>query len=284
MSTASASSSQPRELDLQDMVDELVREHTHREPYIIRNGLGAGLGFIAHHQTKVPALIDQLLEPEPGSGELSGSAPQSRPAARVEGLDTIALIAEEAGEWLNLLGVAIPAPVIAAGRPRLATLRGSDAKRVLISLRAQHAGLPAELCCDRERGQMFEVDSKDSLLGWLDFGSRGARDRCPWPTRRAWCCVSHHIEADVRYWWRQARIIAGWDSPPWRPYNTCPNCSKRRGLRINSMAHTAVCVECRTVWEPSTIGLLAEHIRAENGSDEAADEDEPEDETQDPSD
>lgn len=258
---------QHTEPDLQAMVNELTLEHKHREAYIVRSA-GSGVGFVAHHQTRVPALIDQLLEPEPGSGELSGSAPQSRPAARLEGLDTIALIAGEAGEWLNLLGTAIPAPAVQRSSVQLSTRRGSEAKRVLVTLRAQHAGLPADLRCGRERGQMYEVDSKDSILGWLDFGTRGVRDRCPWPTRRAWCCVSHHIEADVRYWWRQARIISGWDSPPWRPYNTCPNCSKRKGLRINSMAHTAVCVECRTVWEPSTIGLLAEHIRQENGTED----------------
>lgn len=246
--------------DLQRMVTELVDAHNHREPYRIPNAQG-GLGFIAHHQTKVPALIDQLLEPAPGGkGELSGTEAQARPAVRVEAHDTIELIALEAGAWLTSLGEAVPAasvvPPPQQRRSPLATLRGSRAKRTLVILRTLYAGLSGDDHCDRTFGVRIVVedeqdsDSKDSLL---------ATD----PVRREWCCTAHHIEADVSRWWRQARIIAGWDSPTYRPFATCPNCSKRSGLRINLSSHSAVCVECRTVWGPDVIGILADHVRLE---------------------
>lgn len=262
------------ELDLQDMVTELVSNHQHREPYIVRM-TGSSVGFIAHHTARVPALIDQLLEPAPGgTGEMSGSSAGSRPAVRVEALDTITLIADEAGEWVDQLGGTIPADAILSGRA-LPVLRGSGAKATLVALRALHAGLHGDAKCSRTVGGRFEIeedpesDSKDSHLGLED-------ER---PVRKAWCCTAHHVEADVRSWWRQARIIAGWDSPTYRPRATCPVCSDIRSLRVNLGAHTAVCVACRTVWEPSTIGLLAEHIRREVDGEPDDVEDELEDES-----
>lgn len=249
------------EPDLQAMVDELTTEHTHREAFIVR---GSSASFVAHHTARVPSLIDQLLEPNPGgTGELSGSSAGSRPAVRVEALDTIALIASEAGEWIDRLGAVIPAARIRAG-VKLHTLRGSEACRALVVLRALHAGLPREDRCGRAYGSRVEIepeegdepesDSKDSLL-----------------RKREWCCRAHQIEADVRSWWRQARIIAGWDSPTYRPFASCPVCSKRSKLRINLSSHTAVCVECRTVWGPDTIGLLGEHVRVEREGAEEGD-------------
>lgn len=76
--------------------------------------------------------------------------------------------------------------------------------------------------------------------------------------------VIHEIETDVRIWWNQARIISGWDSPAWRPDNTCSQCGKRGGLRIRLALGSALCIECRAIWDNRNIGLLAEHIRAEN--------------------
>lgn len=264
--------------DLQRMVDELVKDHVHREPYILRGQL-SGLGRVAHHQTRVPALIDQLLEPAPGGkGELSGTEHQARPAVRIEAHDTIELIAMEAGEWIGRLGGVKPADVIDSGRKHHA-LRGSGAKRALVILRSLHAGLVGADSCGREHGRKVEVlldpesDSKDSLLGELEAETGFDSKDSHLPTEREWCCTDHHVEADVRRWWRQARIISGWDSPTYRPYASCPSCSNRKGLRINLTAHSAVCVECRNVWGPETIGLLAEHIRAEKeGTDEEAEQ------------
>lgn len=78
------------------------------------------------------------------------------------------------------------------------------------------------------------------------------------------------IESDVRSWWVRARVLTGWDSPAWRPNNTCPLCGVKGGLRVRLDHHSATCTECRQTWDPSTIGLLADHIRAENHEDDEA--------------
>jgi hypothetical protein len=88
--------------------------------------------------------------------------------------------------------------------------------------------------------------------------------------RQTICCDTHRIERDIRSWWTQARIVSGWDTLPWRPNNTCPMCSERRTLRIRSDDKTAMCVNCRETWMSGNLGLLAEHIRRENGDEVVA--------------
>lgn len=74
------------------------------------------------------------------------------------------------------------------------------------------------------------------------------------------------IEHDVRRWWTQARIVTGWDSPAWSPDNTCPQCGERGTLKVRLGEHIGMCThdQCRATWDESTIGLLADHIRAES--------------------
>lgn len=74
------------------------------------------------------------------------------------------------------------------------------------------------------------------------------------------------IEYDVRRWWSWARIVTRWDLPPWQPDNTCPLCGVRGTLRVRVVERLAVCMDeaCRGTWDEITIGLLADHIRAEN--------------------
>lgn len=138
------------------------------------------------------------------------------------------------------------------------------------------------------------LDSLDCLHGirrdadwWLDqldqrvTGGQGTRDlagairllhglhrgleECS--QRRPGCCQAHELERDLRSWWTQARIVTGWDSPAWRPDNTCPACSERGGLRVRLIDQAGYCVECRTTWDPSSIGVLANHIRAESSAE-----------------
>jgi hypothetical protein len=71
------------------------------------------------------------------------------------------------------------------------------------------------------------------------------------------------VAADVRAWWTQARVLTGWDSPAWKPTAACPACDAGGTLRIRLAAQAAVCVDCGVTWDPDTIGLLADHIRAE---------------------
>lgn len=84
------------------------------------------------------------------------------------------------------------------------------------------------------------------------------------------------ITHDVRRWWTQARIVTGWDSPAWTPDNTCPACGERGTLKVRLTEKIAMCTYrgnredgggrdgCGTTWDEATIGLLADHIRAES--------------------
>lgn len=74
------------------------------------------------------------------------------------------------------------------------------------------------------------------------------------------------IEHDVRSWWLQARIVTGWDSPAWSPANTCPQCGERGTLKVRLAERIGMCTKdgCRATWDEATIGLLADHIRAES--------------------
>lgn len=83
-------------------------------------------------------------------------------------------------------------------------------------------------------------------------------------TRKVTCCTWHAVEHDVRRWWTQARIVTGWDSPPWRPDNTCPNCGVRRALRIRLSERVGYCSECHETWGPDAYQSLADHIRTES--------------------
>jgi hypothetical protein len=72
------------------------------------------------------------------------------------------------------------------------------------------------------------------------------------------------LERDVKSWWHQARIVTGWDMPAFKPRGaTCPVCEKTGTLRVK--VDGALCVEatCRTIWDATEVGLLAEHIRVE---------------------
>lgn len=77
------------------------------------------------------------------------------------------------------------------------------------------------------------------------------------------CCTAHAIEADVRRWYTQARVVTGWDTPPWRPDATCPNCAVRGSLRVRLEERSAVCAECHETWDASSYQQLGEHVRTE---------------------
>lgn len=80
---------------------------------------------------------------------------------------------------------------------------------------------------------------------------------------RSGCCQRHDLEAAIRQWYVRARVVTGWDSPAWRPASTCPVCEESNTLRIKLLEEYALCVHCYATWDSATIGLLADHIRAE---------------------
>lgn len=80
------------------------------------------------------------------------------------------------------------------------------------------------------------------------------------------------VERDLRAWWLHARIVTGWETPPFRPNNTCPTCTRRGGLRVrvdreaNTVVTFGLCVECKSQWtgDDGSFDRLAWHIRVEN--------------------
>jgi hypothetical protein len=81
------------------------------------------------------------------------------------------------------------------------------------------------------------------------------------------------LTREARRWATMARVTTGWEVPPFRPANSCPLCAERGTLRIrvgdgvSSYETWATCTNCAESWDPQTVGLLAEHIRAENGDE-----------------
>lgn len=65
---------------------------------------------------------------------------------------------------------------------------------------------------------------------------------------------------EVNRWRIWARVVTGWDSPPWQPKVACPLCEHVGELRIRLIEQTAACLHCGETWDASTFGLLAEQI------------------------
>lgn len=93
-----------RGMKLADYVRELTEPHTHAEHYTIRQGASwRGLD----HTTKVPSLLTQLWDNDtPSASAQDGPRPgfRSRPAARLEALDTAVRIDLQASRWVRDLG------------------------------------------------------------------------------------------------------------------------------------------------------------------------------------
>lgn len=226
--------------DIHTIHKQLTQWHTHRQPYRHETD---GTTWDTHHITSVPPLIQQLdgADKRPAELDLGGGTPTSKPTANLEALDTLAHIDNASAEWVRRLGHDDPGTTIAC-----------VTKVYSLAASAQFCGRNAAVVEDAE------VRVKDG-------------DQ--WVTRKrktVVCCDVHRIERDMRTWWTQARICSGWDSAPWKPNNTCPVCSERRSLRIRPDDQTALCVACRETWDSSNLGLLAEHVRQENGEELSA--------------
>lgn len=182
------------------------------------------------HLTMVPPLLEQLDMADAGTkGEVSGSSGYgSRPAASVEAIETLMLIDDEACRLLYRLGVDDPNQKI---DPR--------------------TSLPV----DGQRACTVKAVARVIRRIHGLHPSQDAKTRAD-------------IEQAVKRWWSHARITSGWDSPAWRPDNTCPVCEVRRSLRIKLADQMAYCTDCRALWLPEEIGLLADWIRLENAEDE----------------
>jgi hypothetical protein len=106
----------PRRLDLAEMVAELTGPHTHVEHYTVRVD-GAWVG--RDHTVRVPSLLQQLWANDTPSATVEeGPRPgfASKPAARLDALDTAVRIDVEAARWLRDLGEDDPTDTVACLR------------------------------------------------------------------------------------------------------------------------------------------------------------------------
>ena len=129
------------------------------------------------------------------------------------------------------------------------------------------------------------IDAIDVLMridteagNWVDqlghLITNDPRDNLRWLNDRAAKLTDleqlHWLACDVRGWATWAKVVTGWETPAFRPNNTCPLCAQRGGLRVrvgDGEAH-GMCVHCGEHWTAETVALLAEHIRYENREDE----------------
>lgn len=168
---------------------------------------------------------------------------------------------------VQLAAASTPNPSVEAGASRPAASKPSAAIDAIDTLmRIDHEAA----AWVRRLGQ---DDPGNTIRCVVQVGALAvAQDRCDRASAkrdehgRVICCAYHRIETDVRRWWSWARIVTRWDLPPWQPDNTCPLCGARGTLRVRAVERLATCTEdaCRETWDETTIGLLADHIRAEN--------------------
>jgi hypothetical protein len=174
---------------------------------------------------------------------------------------------------VQLKAAATPNPAVEAGATRPAASKPSAAIDCIDTLNRidQNATTWLTNLGHPDPGNVIRVITQLGALA-------SSQDHCGRRTprrddqRQVICCTYHRIEADVRSWWSWARIATRWDLPPWQPDNTCPLCGTRGSLRIRLVDQLATCAEdhCRETWDHTTIGLLADHIRTENGETQAA--------------
>lgn len=190
-----------------DLIRDLCDQTRHAEPYSLRRGK---MLVNTAHITTVPPLLAQLAAAGEPSSSAEAGLPRpaaSKPAARLDALDTLIRIDLAAARWVRDWGEDDPGDTIR---------------------------------CVRMVGSLSVSAGSSSAAAALK---------------------------DVRRWWTWARVTTGWDLPAWQPANTCPLCGIRGTLRVRVVEKLGTCINdaCRETWDETTIGLLADHIRAENG-------------------
>lgn len=81
------------------------------------------------------------------------------------------------------------------------------------------------------------------------------------------CCTYHAIEVSVRSWWVRARVLTGWDTAAVKLSGTCPLCGEKGTVKVRYSSGLGSCTNCHESWDAETIGILAEHMRAEAEAD-----------------
>lgn len=223
-------------------------------PYIGEDGIPRKKRF---HPSAHLSLLDQLRaaahDRAQNETEAADKAARTVPRADEDAMDRLDTIRRGVAFWLTELEIEPRAPQYAAALNRNAT-------RILGLFGNLHR-VPTEIIrvVALQRAAADTVARRFDVDLWALVGAAAAVDDRDQVDRLA---------ADVARWRTWCRIIAGWDSPPWRPNVRCPHCDQlpgdRAGLRIRVQLRAAVCLSCDTTWSddgPVPIDVLAEHIR-----------------------
>jgi hypothetical protein len=240
-----------------DDVQELTEKREHNEPtFTWTNKRNKKL---TKHVTEVPSLLDQLREltaepvAEGDNGGSSRSIPESRTPEGSRAFELLLTIEAGSAWWVSV-----------AFRQRF---RAPDFERhcqcqVTLADCLRTAG-PVQLAEDRVHccTTCEHPEPLDQVvLNLRQIVGLATADGAD----------IERIASDVASWRRRAEEVAGWRDPARQPYVRCPTCSRLGTLRVDLAERHAVCVSCRSAWSEAegTIGLLAEHIRAERIEDD----------------
>lgn len=229
-------------MTLVDYIRDLTETHTHIELYTVRDG---GQWLTRSHTTRAPALLDQLWANDIPSGaaeEGPRAGYSSRPAARLDALDTATRIDIDAARWITDLGKDVPLDTKAALRllHGLSITAEAPARRAILSdvrrwwIRARvvtgwdsAAWTPDNTCPQcAERGTL-RVRLADHVAACVDDGCRATWDEVNI------ALLADHIRAESEAE-RQPRPRS---EPCWCPYpkpivadlsRLCPSCGSAR--------------------------------------------------------
>lgn len=215
------------EMELADYVRELTEHHTHAEHYQVKRGR---TWYGANHVTKVSPLIGQLWAndlPSAATEEGPRAGFKSKPAARLDALDTAARIDIAAHRWVTDLGE---------------QARNLDT----IDLVRQLHGLAASAHqCGRRTAQRDPETKKITCC---------ARHAIEHDVRSWW------MQARIVTGWDSP----AWTPDNTCPMcGTRGSLKIRLGDQLGMCTHDG----CRVTWDHATIGLLADHIREESSAE-----------------
>lgn len=214
-------------MELADYVRELTEYHSHAEHYQVQRG---HTWYGRNHVTKVPPLIAQLWANDlPSATAQEGPRPgfTSKPAARLDALDTAARIDHDAQRWVLELGGKVEAV--------------ADSIDLVRRLHAMVAG--ADRC--PRRGPQRDDDRKVICCAW---------HRVENDVRRWW------TQARIVTGWD----APAWSPDSTCPL--CGERGTLR-IRLAEHIGMCTNDACRATWDEATIGLLADHIRVESAAE-----------------
>lgn len=137
---------QEQEAEVVDLIADLTRPVVSRARYLVQHPGAKGSTYLAaYHVTRSPSLIEQLqMAIEASGGIEDGPRPAyaSKPAARIDAIDALVRIDNQAAKWIRTLGEDDPGSTVECIRKLgglLPRLGKQDYKTVTRDIRSWHA-------------------------------------------------------------------------------------------------------------------------------------------------